>query len=345
MLRNRAPIVARTIAEEVRDRLNWDDVRLFLEVARSGSFRKAADSTGVSSNTLMRRIALLETQLGYILLARKASGVALTSEGHQVATIAERLRGEVRTLELMAKDRTRSLTGTVKVAVTEGLGTFWLIPRLVDFQQRHPDLTIDLFCDMRLADMSSHQADIAVQLDRPAESELVITRLGYLHAMLFASDEYIRLHGAPSRVEDLADYHFVEQVAPQVPSDMIKTVVPNPFAKHFVSVRANTSTAHAYAISRGAGIGLLPTYARAITRRVRPINIDFRLRRDIWLVYHPKARGIRRVRAAIDWLRESFDPARYPWFQEEFVPPAKLEGDFIKNNVIHLFEGFLERGL
>jgi DNA-binding transcriptional LysR family regulator len=293
----------------------------------------------------MRRISLLEERLGHILLARKTSGVSLTSEGQEVAKIAERLREEVVTLERMAKNHTRSLTGVVKVAVTEGLGTFWLIPRLVDFQQRHPGLTVDLFCDMRLADMSSHQADVAVQLDRPAESDLVVTRLGYLHLMLFASDEYMRLHGAPSRVEELADYHFVEQVSPQVPSEMVKTVVPNPFAKHFVSFRANTSTAHAYAISRGAGIGLLPTYARAITRRVRPVNMPFHLRRDIWLTYHPKSRNIKRVRAAIGWLREAFDPIRYPWFREEFVTPDKLEGDFIKNNVIHLFEGFLERGL
>ena len=345
MLRNRAPLAAQGGPEEARDRLNWDDVRLFLEVSRSGSFRKAADITGVSPNTLMRRVALLEGRLGHILLARKASGVVPTSEGHEVVKIAERLRSEALALERMAKDRARSLTGTVKVAVTEGLGTFWLIPRLVDFQQRHPDLTIDIFCDMRLADMSSHQADVAVQLDRPQASDLVITRLGYLHVTLFASDEYIRLHGTPTRVEDLADFHFVEQVSPQVPSEMVKTVVPNPFARHFVSFRANTSTAHAYAISRGAGIGLLPTYARAITRRVRPVNLDFRLRRDIWLVYHHKARSQKRVRAAIDWLREAFDPVRYPWFREEFVPPDKLEGDFIKDNVIHLFEGFLERSL
>jgi DNA-binding transcriptional LysR family regulator len=328
-----------------RNRVNWEDVRLFLGVAQSGSFRKAAETTGVSSNTLMRRVAMLESQLGHILLARDATGVRLTTEGHEVVRIGERLHHEASALERIAKVSSRGPSGVVKVAVTEGIGTFWIIPRLVDFQQRHPELTVDLFCDMKLADMTSHQADVAVQIDRPPEGDLVITRLGYLHLILFASDEYLRLHGAPSRVEDLANHHFVEQVAPQVPSEMIKTVVPNPLAKHFVSFRANTSTAHAYAISRGAGIGLLPTYARAITRRVRPINIDFRLRRDIWLVYHPKARSIKRVRAAVDWLREAFDPARYPWFREEFVLPEKLEGDFLKNNVIHLFEGFLDLGL
>jgi DNA-binding transcriptional LysR family regulator len=345
MLRNRAPPAARLAAQDTADRINWEDVRLFMEVARCRSFRKASETTAVSSNTLMRRVAMLEKQLGHILLARKASGVALTAEGREVAEVGERLRTEALSLERMAKDGAHALSGKVKVAVTEGIGTFWLIPRLVDFQQRHPDLTVDLVCDMRFADMSSHQADVAVQLERPAESELVVTRLGYLHVMLFASDEYIRMHGTPSRVEDLIDYHFVEQVAPQVPSDMVKTVVPNPFAKHFVSFRANTSTAHAYAISRGAGIGLLPTYARAITRKVRPINVDFRLRRDIWLTYHPKTRNMKRVRAVIDWLREAFDPVRYPWFREEFVPPDQLETNYIKNNVIHLFEGFLERGL
>lgn len=344
MLRSRAPAVAQA-ADDTPDRLNWDDVRLFLEVARSGSFRKAADVTAISPNTLMRRIALLEGRLGHILLARKANGVTLTSEGHEVAKIADRLRTEVRALERMAKEGARGLTGKVKVAVTEGIGTFWLIPRLVDFQQRHPDLTVDLFCDMRLADMAGHQADIAVQLERPTESDLVVTRLGYLHLVLFASDEYVRLHGTPARVEDLVNFHFVEQVSPQVPSEMVKKVVPNPFAQHFVSFRANTSTAHAYAISRGAGIGLLPTYARAISRRVRPIDVDFRLRRDIWLIYHPKTKNIKRVRAAIDWLRDAFDATRYPWFREEFVPPDQLETNFIKNNVIQLFEGFLERGL
>jgi hypothetical protein len=56
-------------------------------------------------------------------------------------------------------------------------------------------------------------------------------------------------------------------------------------------------------------------------------------------------RNLRHVRATVDWLREAFDPNRYPWFREEFTPPDRLEGDFVKNNVIQLFEGFLERGL
>jgi DNA-binding transcriptional LysR family regulator len=345
MLRQAAPKKIEPALAGATDRVSWDDIRIFLAVARARSFRTAADATGMSSNTLRKRVSMLESTLGQILLARQSNGVTATTEGVEVMKIAERIRDETLPLERMARRGPRGLSGTVKIAVTEGLGTFWIIPRLVDFQQRYPDVTVDLWCDMKIADVSAHQADVSVQLDRPADDKLLVRRLGYLHLVLFASDEYIRLHGAPSRVEDLSAYHFVEQVSSQVPSEMLAKVVPKSANRHFVSFRANTSTAHAYAISRGAGIGLLPTYARAITRRVRAVNVPFHLRRDIWLTYHPKAKELKRVRAVTEWLCEAFDPARYPWFREEFIPPDKLEIDFIKNNVIHLFEGFLERGL
>jgi len=318
-------------------------MRLFLEVARAGSFRRAAENSGLAANTLMRRIGSLEKRLGHILLARRTSGIEITAEGYEVRKVAERLEQEAASLEWMARGASYGLSGALKISVTEGLGTFWLIPRLVDFRQKHPALTIDLHCDMQPANLRSHESDLSVQFDRPTEPELLVTRLGYLHLVLFESDEYVRLHGAPANLQDLVKYQFVEQVAPQVPSEMLTQLVPNPFGKHFVSIRANTSSAHAYAIARGAGIGLLPTYARAITRRVKPIGIDFKLRRDIWLVYHPKVRSIKTVRAAIAWLRDAFDAERYPWFREEFVPPDKFDLDPIPSDAVHLFEGFLER--
>lgn len=327
----------------MRDRISWDDVRLLLLVASSGSFRGAAEAAQLSANTLRRRLAALEGELGHVLVARRADGVTLTPEGNEVAEVARRMQEQALELERMARRRRRDVSGSVKVAVTEGLGTFWIIPRLVDFQQQFPEVTIDLWCDMRIVDVTGHEADISIQLERPTASDMKQVRLGYLHLVLFASDDYIRLHGAPTSLNELADYQFVEQVSEQVPSQLLSELVPNPDKKNFVSVRANTSTAHAYAISRGAGIGLLPTYARAITRRVRPINCDFHLSREIWMTYHPKAGEMRHVRAAINWLKEAFDPRQYAWFREEFIRPEDLEPGFIRDNVIQLFEGFLER--
>src|SRR6266700_3640275 len=101
MLRQRVQKVIQAETEVSAGRLSWDDIRLFLAVARSGSFRTAANSTKLSSNTLRKRISMLETNLGQILLARQASGVSVTAEGLEVMKIAERIRDEAGALERM----------------------------------------------------------------------------------------------------------------------------------------------------------------------------------------------------------------------------------------------------
>lgn len=121
MLRNSAPKPAHQ--RFGRDRLNWDDIRLFLEVARAGSFRRAAETSGVAANTLMRRIGSLERRLGYVLLARHTSGIEITAEGYDVLKVAERLQQEAASLEWMARGASYGLSGALKISVAEGLGT------------------------------------------------------------------------------------------------------------------------------------------------------------------------------------------------------------------------------
>src|SRR5579883_2947229 len=77
-------------------------------------------------------------------------------------------------------------SGAVRVAVTEGLGTFWLAPRLVEFQQSFPDILVDLYCAMRSADVSRHEADVAIHLSRPAALDVKLVRLGRMHMNFFA---------------------------------------------------------------------------------------------------------------------------------------------------------------
>src|SRR6202158_5141736 len=90
---------------------------------------------------------------------------------------------------------TNTLSGEVRVAVTEGLGTFWLAPRLVEFQQSFPNILIDLYCAMRSADVSRYEADIAIHLSRPAAPDVKLVRLGRMHLMFFARPKYIDTFG------------------------------------------------------------------------------------------------------------------------------------------------------
>src|SRR5258708_9328423 len=91
--------------------------------------------------------------------------------------------------------------GTVRVAVTEGPGNFWILPRLIDFQKTYRKITVDLRCAMEQADVARLEAAIAIQLERPTNPDLVVVRLGRLHIYAVVSETYRKLHGVPSLPE------------------------------------------------------------------------------------------------------------------------------------------------
>ena len=326
-------------AERTPLNLDWNDIRIFNAAARSSSFRKASASTGMSVNSIRRRIEALEQQLGRSLFLRDATGINLTADGKELLSASAKMVEASYDISRIVRSKSEKHLGTVNVSVSEGLGTFWLVPGLVEFQARYPAISLDLKCAMNPADPQAGETDVAVQLDRPKNMELAVSRIGFLHLQLFASHEYVRQHGEPSSLADLVNFKFVEQVSPQVSHELMAKTIPD-LPEGFVSVRTNTSSAHAYAISRGAGIGVLPTYARAVTKRVVPILKDVHLTREIYLSHKRDVESEPRTEAAIEWLKQSFDPVMYPWFGENFVAPDEFEQRFRSGNVIQLFEGF-----
>jgi DNA-binding transcriptional LysR family regulator len=321
---------------------NWEAVRLFLEIARHGSFRAASEHLKISFNALRRRIGDLERQLEVRLFTRHVDGVRPTAEGRRILDSAERM--EAASFDLVrARDQvTPALRGTVKIAVTEGIGTFWITPRLVEFQRAYPQLLIDLRCAMQSADVLRLEADVAVQLTPPAAADLKVVKLGRLHVMPFAAASYLQTYGVPKTMDDLLKHRIVllsaEQLTTDAEYDRLFPGVPQP---GFVAIRTNVTSAHYWAIAKGAGIGMLPTYAYAMGARIAAVDNGFRRQFDIWLTYHPDANKIPRIRRLIDWLIESFDAKRFPWFRDEFIHPDDLLKVYGGEPLVNLFEGFI----
>jgi DNA-binding transcriptional LysR family regulator len=318
----------------------WDDLKLFLMAAEAGSLRAAARLAGCAINTIRNRIEQLEHDLGIVLCKRTADGLVLTPEGFELASIARAMRSTGATIERLRRGREQERGGSVSFSVTEGLGTFWLMPRLVEFQAENPHLTIDLTCDMRPVDVLFRDTDIAIQLDMPDHPELIVTRVGTLHLMPFASPGYLATHGTPHSIQEALSHKLVLQVSDQISHEVMPLFFGTKAMPGLVSIRTNTSSAHYWAISRGGGIGLLPTYARAITRRVVPVDMELKLRRDVLLVYHPDSRRSQAVQKAIEWIRQSFDPTRFPWFAEHFIHPNELEPRVSDGDVVNIFDDF-----
>jgi DNA-binding transcriptional LysR family regulator len=339
------PIREHKESHGVTSRPDWGAVRIFLEVARRGSFRSAADQLGLSINALRRQINDLEHQLGVTLFTRHVDGVRITPEGEEILAAARKM--ELASFGLIrARDSSvLSLSGEVRLAVTEGLGTFWLTPRLVEFQRANPGILVDLTCAMRSADVLRLEADASVQLTKPTNPDLKIVKLGCLHAMPFAAKAYIDIYGNPKTVEELRKHRICLQLADQTTTqELYDLVFPGVPQAGFVAMRTNVSSAHLWAVTKGAGIGWLPTYVRAIAGRVVPVDVDLRFPFDIWLTYHPDANRIPRVRRMIDWLIAAFDPKHFPWFRDEFIHPNDLPNEYQGAPLVNLFEGFFGAG-
>ncbi len=317
---------------------DWEGARLFLEIVRRGSFRAAAESMRVSVNALRRRFGVFERHLGMILLTRHTDGVRLTSEGALVLPAAERM--EAASFDFIrAWGQASQLSGEVRLAITEGLGTFWIAPRLVEFQRAHPSLLIDMRCAMHPADVLRLESDIAIQITRPEAKDMRMVKLGRLHAMPFASRAYLDTYGTPETLEDLRKHRIVLQQSDQLPTEEnFNILFPDTPQTGLVTVRSNVSSAHLWAIAHGAGIGWLPTYAHQITGNLVPIDVPYVVAHDIWLTYHPDGNKIPRVRRLIDWTIDAFSPKQFPWFRDDFVHPRDLPSGGPSLSVTRWFE-------
>src|SRR6202163_3811249 len=320
---------------------NWDLVRIFLEGARIGSFRAAAAQLGMSANFLSKRISLLERAYKTTLMTRHVDGIRLTPEGRQVLEAAKLMEEASFGLDRALSQTTPALSGEVRLAVTEGLGTFWLSPRLVEFQRAYPGLLVDLKCEMRSADVLRLEADVAVQLENPDQPDLKRIKIGRLHIMPFVSPSYVDIYGMPKNADDIRQNHrIVLQDADQTRGKEIYDKYAGREQLGFVAMRNNVSTAHLWSIAKGAGVSLLPTYVPALGDPLIPLDLGVKFELDIWLAYHPDAKKIPRVRQLIEWTIQSFDGRKYPWFRDEFVHPNDLHKSYKEAEpLVNLFAG------
>jgi DNA-binding transcriptional LysR family regulator len=322
---------------------DWDAARVFLEVVRCGSFRSAAERLQLSINVVRRRIDDFERQIGGTLFTRDVHGTRLTDEGALVVSAVERMEAASFDLLRAGNSVTNPLSGEVRVAITEGLGTFWVTPRLVEFQQSFPNIIVDLQCSIRSADVSRDEADIAIHLSPPVAPGVEMVRLGRVHLMCFASQKYLETYGMPRTPSEFAQHRLVMQVVDRVAAkEAFDAILPGYSQRDLLVMKTNVSSANYWAVASGAGIGMLPTYAFALGGKIIPLEVELRWAYDIWLSYHPGSGRIPRVRHMIDWLVEAFNPAKFPWFKDEFIHPSEFYSVYKGETLTQLFGGLLD---
>jgi DNA-binding transcriptional LysR family regulator len=303
---------------------SWDDLKLFLACAKFKSFRNAAEELGLTSTTLMRRIDRLEESIGCKLFLRDQSGLTLSDEGTAMIADVTHMERHAFNVFRRASRASNDTSGTVRVAVTEGPGNFWILPRLIDFQKTYRKITVDLRCAMEQADVARLESDIAIQLEPPTNPDLIVAKLGRLHIYPFVSKEYETLYGVPKTLAELQNHRIVKQTAPQIDDTAYARILGLTSLEGIVGIKTNSSVGALYAVERGAGIGFLPTVAIALGVPLIAVDLGVSHHADLWLTYHKEFRSSARHKIVVDWLRRIFDPKTYPCFRDEFIHPNEL---------------------
>jgi DNA-binding transcriptional LysR family regulator len=309
--------------DEVLD-ASWDDLKAFLACTKYKSFRNAAEVLGLTSTTLMRRMDRLEERIGCKLFLRDQSGLTLSEEGAAMVADVTEMERHAFNIFRRASQSSEDPAGTVRVAVTEGPGNFWILPRLIDFQKTYRKITVDLRCAMEQADVARLEADIAIQLEPPTNPDLIVAKLGRLHIYPFVSEGYRKLYGVPTSLPELQNHRIVKQNAPQVDDTAYARIFGLSSLEGVVGIRTNSSIGVLYAVERGAGVGFLPTASIALGAPLVAADVGVSHHADLWLTYHKEFRNSDRHKIVIDWLKKIFDPKAYPCFRDEFIHPNDL---------------------
>ena len=287
--------------------MDWDNLRYFLELARSGTLQGAARRLAVDHTTVARRIQSLEKQVGTPLFTREAGGHRLTEAGRRLQPQVEAMEGAFRSIESAAPTSQEGLSGVVRIGATEGFGTVVLAPALGLFAMRHPKLVVDLLAMPRLVHLSRREADIVISLARPARGPVVVAKLADYSLRLYASRDYLAAHPPIAAREDLRGHSFISYVDDLLFSKELQYLDelyrPDAFALRSTSILAQ----HA-AVAAGAGIAVLPAFIAGrddTLQAVLPAHPLANFTRTFWMSMPEENKHLARMLAVWAFVRET----------------------------------------
>jgi DNA-binding transcriptional LysR family regulator len=289
---------------------DWNDVRAFLAVARSGRLTAAAARLGVDHSTLSRRIAALEHSLKAKLFDRSPSGYSPTDAGRRLMPLAE----EMERLALGAAETVGGsaglIEGMVRIGSPEGFGSYFLAPRIQKLKAQYPQLVVQLVAASAVFSLAKREADVAISVSRPPAGRLLVSKLIDYDLGLYAAPGYLAGSADIRSCDDLKGHRFVSYIGdllhfPEL--DFLQQVVPG----GTTSMESSNLVAQTRATLAGAGLCVLPAFlAREEAGLVRVLADEVNLTRSLWLTVHQDLAELARVRAAVRFIRDEVEAAR-----------------------------------
>jgi len=298
---------------------NWDDIRVFVTVARSGSYRRAARELSMTQPSISNRIARFEAAVGAKLFDRSSRGIELTADGQRVLNHASAAELSLTKAVLAVWNASENTDGECKLGVGDGLGGGWVPHFMSAFLAHNPNIKLSLFTTNDRGASKKPLFDLQIQYQEPLEPHLVALRLAELHFILFASRAYVEKYGCPVTQEDLAQHRVLDLSLALTDKGTLSfwSGVSNKTV-----LFTNSSLTLAEAVRAGAGIGLLPTYAAAIGPELIAVLPQLHFQAPVYVCFEREVGARPAVRATLNFLRDCiFNSRAMPWFADNFCQP------------------------
>ena len=287
--------------------MDWDKLRIFNAAAEAGSLTHAGEVLGLSQSAVSRQVSALEQDLQAPLFHRHARGLILTEQGEQLFRTVQEVVQKLEMTRMRLTDSRERPHGELRITTTVGIGTNWLAPRLGEFLELYPDITVKVILSDDDLDLSMREADMAIRVREPQQPGLIRRRLFTMHFHAYASPAYIKRHGQPRTLHELDKHRILIYGASA--GNYLNNINSLQFtgrdyhAPRVSALTINNLTAVCNAVAAGVGIAVLPDYLVQTQSDLIPILPEADMPElECFLVYPEELKNLARVQVFRDFL-------------------------------------------
>lgn len=280
---------------------NWDDLRLFLAVAREHSLSGAGKVLQLDPATLGRRVARLEHALDTVLFVKSPQGYALTDAGAQLLERAEVAEQAMRLATSAVAAPSDQLSGLIRIGAPDGCANFLLPQVCARIGEDHPDLEVQVVALPRVFNLSKREADMAIAVSAPTAGQLLVQKITDYHLHLAASEAYLARHPAITKTADLKDHRLVGYIPDMIFDRELDYLAELGLGR--VALSSNSVAVQAQMLRQGAGIGVVHDFSLPFLAGVRRVLANqVSLQRAFYLIRHQGDQHNLRLRRFADVL-------------------------------------------
>ena len=284
--------------------VDWDDYQYLLRIAQMGSVRGAAQQLGVNASTVTRRLEAVEDRLGVVLFSRSQRGLTMTSQGREVVERLKLLQTQIEDIELSLKGSDDRMQGRIRVAVSDDVAAWCVLPGAPPFLRQYPGIELVLEDDLNFARLAAGSVDVVVAATDTPPEEMIARPVGQVLVGGYASRELIDEVGG---VERIGYAPWVDWASTAPLAAFCRGLRSAQFERTRVQLRCDQVLLQLAAIEAGIGAGVLPTALISGSRDLLALpQIPVQSGPMMWLITHPDFRAARRVQEITRYLRGLF---------------------------------------